>query len=80
MGFHEVLILRLGTLLQLQLGVDESYNLVVSGAQQLSGAGGVKIEVGFAFLYDYLLLDSNIQRDCVAVYFKSEGYAVPFPS
>ncbi|ESW14701.1 hypothetical protein PHAVU_007G010100 [Phaseolus vulgaris] len=34
---------------ELQLGVDESYNLVVSGAQQLSGAGGVKIEANTVF-------------------------------
>ena len=35
---------------QLQLGVDESYNLFVSRAQALSGAGQVTIEVWFVFI------------------------------
>ncbi|XP_027937908.1 beta-hexosaminidase 1-like isoform X2 [Vigna unguiculata] len=34
---------------ELQLGVDESYNLFVSGAHQLSGSGGVTIEANTVF-------------------------------
>jgi hypothetical protein len=44
-------------LLQLQLGVDESYNLFVA---KVSGSGGITIEVCFCFSEHYLLLNSNI--------------------
>lgn len=44
-------------LLQLQLGVDESYNLLVTKA---TGSGKVTIEVCFCFWDRHLLLNSNV--------------------